>query len=178
MMMLLVLIPALLGVAVVGLLVVASMKPDRFRVERSIETAATAETVFALINELPRWEQWSPWEKLDPSMRKSFFGPSSGVGAGYSWEGDGRVGKGSMEITESQPHSLVRTKLHFIKPFEAHNTCDFVVEPTGHGTRVRWIMEGPQPFTSKVFATIVDMDKMLGKDFDKGLQALKRVAEA
>lgn len=170
-----------LGLIVVGALVAvllfAATRPDSFRVERSITVQAPPDKVFALINDFRRWPEWSPWEKLDPQMKRTFGGAASGPGAVYAWEGNDEVGAGRMEILEAQPGAKVSIKLDFLRPFEGHNTADFTLQAAGTATGVRWAMHGPSPFVTKLMGVFVDMDRMIGKDFEAGLAQLKAVAE-
>ncbi len=169
---------ALIIIALIAvLLAVAATKPDHFRVERAIVINASPEHIFPLINNFRQWTLWSPWEKKDPHMQRHYSDNASGTGATYAWEGDNNVGHGRMEITESIPYTKIGIALHFIKPFTAHNTATFTLEPTENGTRVTWIMEGPSPFISKLMQVFISMDKMVGKDFEAGLQHMKVVAE-
>ena len=169
---------AVLAVAIVAVLVIAASKPSTFRIERSATIPAPPERVFPLINDFHNWLTWSPWEKLDPLMKRAFSGPDAGTGAVYEWEGNKKVGQGRMEITESVPPSLVRIQLDFIKPFESHNTTEFALDRRGEGTHVTWTMLGQQPFMFKVMTLFVSIDKMVGKDFEAGLADLKAQATA
>jgi uncharacterized protein YndB with AHSA1/START domain len=166
-----------LVVLIAGVVIFASTKPDTFRVERATTIKAPPEKIYPLINEFDRWPAWSPWEKKDPAMKKARSGAASGKGAVYEWEGNGEVGKGRMEIIDSAAPSKVRIKLDFEKPFEAHNVVDFTLEPKGDSTIVKWAMQGPAPFFSKVIQVFMDMDAMVGKDFEAGLASLKAIAE-
>lgn len=163
--------------AVAVVLLLAARKPAEFRVERSVVIAASADRVFSLINNFRQWEHWSPWAKLDPQMTTSYSGPDEGVGCKYAWEGNKKVGRGSMEIVQSESPTRVALKLHFLVPFEAHNDTEFVLTPDGAGTRVVWAMTGSSPFMMRVMGVFMDMDKMIGRDFEKGLSAMKGVAE-
>ena len=163
---------------VAGLLVYAATRPDRFRVERSAEINAAPEKIFPLIAELQAWQSWSPWEGLDPELKRSYSGASGGVGAVYAWEGNRSVGQGRMEITESVQPSRITLKLEFLKPFEAHNAAEFALERHGATTRVTWAMHGPSPFMSKLMGIVINMDRMIGTQFERGLARLKSVAEA
>jgi len=165
-------------VLVAVFLVIVAMGPSTYHVERSASIAAPPQTVYAEIADFRRWEGWSPWEKLDPAMKKEFGGAESGVGATYSWVGNKDVGEGRMTITEDQPVSRVGIRLEFLKPFPATSQCAFKLAPEGDGTRVRWTMDGDLNFISKVMCVFVSMDKMLGGDFEKGLAGLRSVAEA
>jgi uncharacterized protein YndB with AHSA1/START domain len=170
------LVSAVVAVAV-GVMLFASTRPDTFRVERSILIAAPAERIFPLIDDFRQWAAWSPYERLDPAMKRNYSGAASGRGAAYAWEGSGKVGAGRMEIAQSTPPSKVSMRLDFAKPFEAHNIADFTLEPQGGTTRVTWAMQGPSPFLSKVMQVFFDMDTMIGKDFEDGLANLKAVSE-
>jgi uncharacterized protein YndB with AHSA1/START domain len=170
-------VAGVLGIGIAVLLVYAATKPHSFRVERTESIKAPPEKVFSLINDLHRWEAWSPYERKDPAMRRTYGGAASGKGATYAWEGNKNVGKGSMEIVESSPPSKVAAKLHFVKPFEARNTAEFTLSARGDTTDVTWTIYGPQPFLAKVMGTFIDMDRMIGADFAIGLANLKRVAE-
>jgi hypothetical protein len=168
------------GVAIVvlagGVLAYAATKPDQFRVQRSITVNAPPERVFALINDYRQWTAWSPWEKKDPSLKRTYSEPSSGKGATYAWEGDSNVGVGNMLITDSAP-SRIALDLNFKKPFEASNKVVFALESKGLTTDVTWSMEGPAPFVSKVIQVFCNMDKMVGAEFENGLAAMKAAAE-
>jgi hypothetical protein len=166
----------LLVVAVAAILVVAVLKPDAFRIERSASMQAPPEKIHPHINDFHAWAAWSPWEKLDPNLKRTFNGPKSGKGAIYEWEGNKKVGQGRMEITDASP-SQITIKLDFIKPFSANNTAEFTLAPEGAGTKVNWAMIGRQPFMFKVMSVFMSMDKMVGKDFEAGLANLKAIAE-
>jgi len=169
---------ALIVVALIAaVLIFASTKPDTFRVERSISIKAPPEKIFAILNDQQQWKGWSTWEKMDPAMKKTFGGPTSGTGSSYEWQGNNKVGHGRMEIVESIPPSRLVIKLDFFKPMEAHNMAEFVLQPKGELTTVNWSMHGPSPFISKVFQVFVSMDKMVGKDFEDSLSGLKVIAE-
>lgn len=160
-----------------AVLVFAATRPDVFRVQRAASIKAPPEKIFPLINDFSRWGAWSPYEKKDPAMKRSMSGPAAGKGAVYAWEGNGEVGQGRMEIADAAAPSRVTLKLDFVKPFEAHNVVDFTLEPQGDATNVTWAMHGPMPYISKVITLFVDMDRMVGKDFEAGLANLKAVAE-
>lgn len=162
---------------IVGILIVAAMKPDEFRVERSIVIKAPAEKIFPLMNDLRAFSTWSPYDKIDPAMKRSYSGPASGVGAVYAWEGNDEVGTGRMEITHSTPNASVLIQLDFLEPMEAHNTAAFTLAPEGDGTRVSWAMFGPAPFLTKVITVFFSMDSMVGDQFSRGLANLKQLAE-
>jgi hypothetical protein len=164
-------------VLIVALLVFAATKPDTFRVQRSASINAPPETLFPLINDLHSWGAWSPWEKMDPAMKRTYSGATNGKGAVYEWDGNRNVGQGRMEITESSPPSKVMIKLDFIKPFEAHNIAEFTLEAQGDSTNVTWAMHGPNRYIAKVMHLFFSMDSMVGKQFEAGLANLKAVAE-
>jgi hypothetical protein len=164
-------------VAIAGVLIAAAFRPDSFRIERSIRIKAAPEQIFAFIDDFRRWTAWSPWEKLDPALKRDYSGAESGKDAAYAWQGNSKVGQGRMQIIESVPHSKIRIQLDFLKPFEAHNTAEFTLRPEADGTEVLWAMHGPQPYVSKLMGLIFNMDKMIGKDFETGLANLKSAAE-
>jgi uncharacterized protein YndB with AHSA1/START domain len=159
------------------ILLLAAMQPDSFGVRRSTTIKAPPARIIALINDFRSWSSWSPWEQLDPNMKRSFAGPPNGKGAVYSWEGNKDVGAGRMEITDMSAPARVVIKLDFLKPLEAHNTTEFTLQPQGELTTVTWNMTGPMPFVSKIMSVFMSMDAMIGKDFEKGLANMKAVAE-
>jgi uncharacterized protein YndB with AHSA1/START domain len=167
----------LLVIAVVVVLGLAAMKPDTFRVQRAMTIKAPPEKIFALINDFHAWGQWSPWEKKDPAMKRTFSNPASGKGATYAWEGDKNVGQGSMEIVDAAQSSKIALKLDFVKPFEGHNMVVFTLEPKGEATNVTWDMRGPTPFFAKIIHVLLNMDKLVGNDFEAGLANLKAASE-
>ncbi len=167
----------ILVVVIAMILLLAASKPNSYRVERSGTIQAPPERIFPLINDFRNWPQWSPWEKLDPAMKKDLGGPPSGVGSSYAWEGNSKAGKGRMEITESNPPTRVKLNLNFVKPFKSDNVTEFNLQPRDTGTHVHWTMNGPAPMMTKVMMVFMNMDKMIGRDFDEGLANLKRVAE-
>jgi uncharacterized protein YndB with AHSA1/START domain len=164
-------------VAIAAVLIFAATRPDTFKVERSTGIKAPPDKVFALINDFPSWQSWSPWEGLDPDMKRTMSATTAGKGAVYEWDGNNEVGKGRMEIVESTPPSKVGIELAFFRPFEAHNRAEFTLVPEGDGTKVTWTMSGPMPYVSKLMTLVFDMDKMIGKDFEAGLAKMKSVAE-
>ncbi len=164
-------------VLLTGVLVFAATKPDTFRIERSLRINAPPEKIAAHIADFHQWGAWSPWEKLDPAMQRTFSGASTGVGATYAWSSDGKAGAGSMRITDSSD-SRIAIKLDFSKPFVSHNIAEFQLQPHGDATDVTWSMHGPSPFVSKIMQVFFSMDRMIGKDFETGLGNLKDVAEA
>jgi uncharacterized protein YndB with AHSA1/START domain len=164
--------------AVTLVLVLAAGKPDEFRVQRSISIDAPAARIFESIDSFHRWPTWSPWEKMDPAMQRTHSGATSGKGAIYEWQGNNKVGQGRMEIMESNAPRRIVIKLDFLKPFEAHNTAEFILTPQGdERTDVSWAMSGPTPFIGKIMHVFMNMDKMVGKDFATGLANLKTVNE-
>ena len=163
------------GVVVAGL---AATKPDTYTVTRTAVVAAPPESVFAQVDDFRRWAAWSPWEKLDPAMQKTFEGPESGVGSSYAWSGNSQVGVGKMTITESVPPEHVGLRLEFIKPFASVSQTRFAFAPAPGGTQVTWEMEGRHNFVSKCMCVFMDMDKMVGKDFESGLANLDQVARS
>ena len=163
--------------AIAVVLVLAAMKPDTFRVQRTASIAAPPEKIFPLINDFDNWGAWSPYEKKDPAMKRTRSGAASGKGSVYEWDGDKNVGKGRMEIAEASPPSRITLKLDFERPFEGHNIVDFTMEPRGKAASVTWAMQGPVPFMAKIMHVIFNMDRMVGKDFETGLANLKTLAE-
>jgi uncharacterized protein YndB with AHSA1/START domain len=164
-------------VLVAAILALAATRPNRLRVQRSASIKAPPEKIFPLIADFHIWSLWSPWEKKDPALKRTFSGAASGKGAAYAWEGNRDVGSGRMEITDASSPSKVTIQLDFIKPFEGHNVTDFTLVPRGDATEVTWLMRGPAPFVSKLMGVFVDMDKMIGKDFEAGLANLKAASE-
>ena len=170
-------IVALLVVTIAIVLILAAIKPGRFSVHRDIVVRAPAEKIFPLIADFHRWGSWSPYENKDPAMKRTYGGAASGKGAVYAWEGNKNVGSGRMEITDVSAPSKVVIKLDFFVPFEAHNTAEFTMLPQGDGTHVTWLMHGPAPFMNKVMQVFMNLDKMIGKDFEAGLVNLKNATE-
>lgn len=162
-------------IAAVGAL--AAFRPNAFRVERRARINASPERVFTLLSDFHQWPAWSPWERLDPAMTRTHSGAERGRGAVYAWEGNKKVGKGRMEIIELVTPQKVAITLDFFAPWEAHNTTEFTLAPSGSATDVTWAMYGPSPFMMRVMGIFMPMDKMIGKDFEAGLANLKRAAE-
>jgi len=161
------------------LLVVVATRPADFHIERSLSVAVPPDRVFPHVNDFHAWADWSPWEKLDPKMERSFTGPTTGPGAGYGWRSDnGKVGEGRMTIERSEPSSQVAIRLDFIKPMTATNAINFTLAPEGGGTKVTWTMDGRNGFMGKAFSLVMNMDKLVGGDFERGLASLKAVAES
>jgi hypothetical protein len=161
-----------LVVIVAGFAGVVAMQPAEFRVERTALIPAPPSDVFAQVNDFNNWEAWSPWSKLDPSAKNSLEGPPSGTGAIFKWSGNNEVGEGSMTITESRPHELIRIQLHFVKPMEGTSTTEFTFKPEGSQTAVTWSMYGQNDFISKAFCLFMNMDRMIGDKFEEGLASL------
>lgn len=169
-------IALIIAVVIIAILLYAMTRPDTFRIERSATINAPPEKIFPFINEFPNWVHWSPWEKLDPELKRTRTGPPAGKGSIYEWEGNKKVGKGRMEIMESSLAKIL-IKLDFLKPFEAHNTAEFQLAPGNGATQVTWTMRGSKPFMMKLVGVFMNMDNIIGKDFEKGLAALKAAAE-
>ena len=167
----------LVVVAAGAILVLASFQPDVFRVQRSTTVNAPPGKVFALVDDLRKWTAWSPFEKLDPDMKRSFGARTAGKGASYEWDGNGKAGAGRMEIVESTPPSAIDIALHFRRPLESDAKATFRFSPQGDGTLVTWTMESPSPFVAKVMHVFFDAETMVGDDFARGLADLKSVAE-
>jgi hypothetical protein len=166
-----------LGAGVGALLVVIALQPATFHIERSITTTAPPAAALAQVNDFHAWSKWSPWEKLDPGMQRTYEGPTSGVGAKYAWLGNKQVGEGRMTIEQSEPSRVV-VKLEFLKPFAATNTATFSFAKVDDGSQVTWAMDGKNDFMGKAFHLFMDMEKMIGPDFEQGLASLKVAAEA
>ena len=173
-------IPILLALVIIAVLFFVMLvgRPDEFKVVRTATMAAAPATVFDEVNDFHKWEAWSPWAKLDPACKNSFSGAAFGQGAGFAWDGNNKVGAGRMTIIESQSPELIRINLEFLRPFKSVNTTEFTFASQGGQTLVTWTMTGKNNFMSKVFGLIVDCDRMVGKDFEKGLASLKAIAEA
>jgi len=154
------------------------MQPSEFRVVRSATISAPPPAVFAQVNDFHKWEAWNPWAKIDPAMKQGYEGTPAGVGAIYIWAGNNEVGEGRMTITESRPSELIRIKLEFFKPFAATNSAEFTFKPEGNQTAVTWRMSGENNFLAKAIHLFVNMDKMIGGQFEKGLADMKLLVEA
>jgi hypothetical protein len=170
-------IAVVLAIAIAVVLILAASKPATFSVARAIDVKAPPEKIFALINDFHQWVSWSPYENKDPAMKRSYSGAESGKGAVYGWEGNGNVGAGRMEILEESVPSKILIKLDFFKPFEGHNTAEFTMLPQGGATHLSWVMRGPAPFISKLMQVFMNLDHMIGKDFEIGLANLKKLTE-
>jgi hypothetical protein len=167
----------IVAVLIIALVAFISTRPDRFRVERSTLVSAPADIVFPLINDFHQWVLWSPFEKLDSNMKKTFEGAAAGPGASYSWSGNSKAGAGRSTILDSKASEFVSIKLEMFKPFAATNQVTFKLSPDQAGTRVSWIMEGKMNFMVKAFSLFMSMDAMVGKEFEEGLANLNRVAQ-
>lgn len=167
---------AVLLLAIAVVLMLAAMRADQFSVSRKISVRATPEKIFPMINDFHRWVDWSPYEKIDADLKRGYAGAASGVGAAYTWEGQ-KTGQGSMDIVESVPPSRIAIKLEFTKPVRASNIATFELAPKGDSTEVTWSMSGPTPYLFKIVHVFINMDHMVGKDFETGLANLKALAE-
>jgi len=170
-------IAIVLAVAIAIVLILAAMKPDTFSIRRGAAIKAPPEKIFSLINDFHQWGSWSPWENKDPAMKRTFSGAASGRGAVYAWDGNKNVGSGRMEILDASSPSKIVIKLDFFAPFEAHNTAEFTMLPQSDTTGVDWLMHGPASFMSKLMQVFMNIDKMVGKDFEAGLSNLKKLTE-
>jgi hypothetical protein len=167
-----------LATIVIGLLIMVAMRPADFRIMRSATMSAPAAEVFAQVNDFHLWNAWSPWAKIDPAMKQVYEGPNAGTGAIYHWLGNKQVGEGRMTIMDSKPSELISIKLEFMKPFAATHTGEFAFKAEGGQTAVTWSMIGNNNFILKAFGLFMNMDKMIGRDFEKGLASMKSVVEA
>jgi len=165
-------------VIILLLVVVVATRPSAFRVERSATIAAPPERLFDKVNDLRAWTAWSAYEKKDPDMKRTYGGPPAGVGSTYAWAGDGNIGEGRMTIERSERPSLVEIKLEFFKPFKGTNKATLTFAPVAGGTKVNWVMDGRYNFISKGVSLVMDMDKMIGADFEASLAELKAQAES
>ena len=168
---------ALVAVLIAGFVAVVAMQPEDFVITRSTMIDAPPEQVFDYVNDLQKFQAWSPWAKLDPNAKNTFEGPTAGEGASFSWSGNDKIGEGTMTITESNSPELVRMKLVFLRPMEDEADIDFVFEPADGKTKLTWKMAGKNDFMSKAFCLVMDMDAIVGGDFEKGLASLKSIAE-
>src|SRR5262249_2075931 len=169
---------SVITLVVVAILAIAATRPATYHVERSLSMGASQGAVFAVLNDLRRFPEWSPWQKLDPHAKVAYSEPATGVGAFYSWVGNKEVGEGRTTITESTPPGSITEKLEFIKPFTSTCAVHLAIAAEGEGSRVTWAIDGNNNYVSKVMCMFVSMDSMMGKDFEAGLANLKRVAEA
>jgi hypothetical protein len=168
-----------LAILLLGCVVVVALQPGQFRVARSAAIEAPAPTLFSLLSDFHAWDAWSPWSKLDPAMKRTFSGAERGKGAVYEWSGNDQVGKGRMEIIDVRENAQVTIDLRFITPFEAQNITTFTIaERRAGGVEVTWAMTGTNGFVAKAFGMFIDVDEVLGKDFERGLANLKKLAES
>jgi len=170
-------IAIVLAIVIAIVLILAATKPNTFSVQRAATVKAPPERIFPLINDFHQWGSWSPYENRDLAMKRSYGGAADGRGAVYGWEGNENVGSGRMEILDTSEPSKIVIKLDFFTPFEGHNTAEFTMLPQGDATNLTWRMHGPAPFMSKVMQVFINLDKMIGKDFEIGLANLKRLTE-
>jgi uncharacterized protein YndB with AHSA1/START domain len=170
-------IAVVLAIAVAVVLILAATRPDRFTVRRAATIKAPPEKIFAAISDFHQWTSWSPWEHRDPAMKRAYSGADSGKGAVYAWDGNKNVGSGRMEILEVSVPSKVVIKLDFLKPFEAHNTAEFTMLPQGDATSLTWVMHGHAPFMNKMMQVFMNLDHMIGRDFEAGLANIKTISE-
>jgi len=170
----------LLSLAVIVLLfvVIVALQPSEFRVARSTTISAPPAAVFAEVNDFHKWGAWNPWGKIDPAMKQTYEGAPMGTGAVYAWAGNKEVGEGRMTITESRPHDLIRIKLEFFKPFAGNSIAEFTFKPEANQTAVTWSMAGENNFMAKAIHLFMNMDTMIGSQFEKGLADMKSVVEA
>ena len=164
-------------VIVAGLIVVVATQPEDFKVTRMTTIKAPPDRVFEQVNDFHKWEAWSPWAKIDPNMKTTYSGAPAGVGSSYAWVGNDDVGEGKMTIAESHPPQQIKIDLDFIKPFAAKNVTEFMFKPDGDVTEVTWTMSGKNNFVAKAVCLVMNMDKMVGGDFEKGLAQMKTVVE-
>lgn len=164
-------------VLIAAFVILAAMQPSVFRITRSAHIQAPASAVFEQVNDLRKWDAWSPWAKLDPDMKTTYSGPRSGTGASQAWIGNKNVGEGSMTITDSVPDSRIGIRLDFIRPFTCTNEVEFSFQPDGDGTLVTWAMTGHNKFINKAVCLVMNMDKMCGGQFEQGLSAMKDLVE-
>ena len=170
-------IAVILAIAIAVVLILAATKPATLRVQRSVSIKAPPERIFPLISDFHQWVTWSPYEQKDPAMKRSYGGAEHNKSAIYAWDGDKNVGSGRMEILEASPPQKVVIKLDFFTPFEGHNTAEFTMLPQGDGTHVTWVMYGPARFVTKLIQVFMNLDNMIGKDFEAGLANLKTITE-
>ncbi|WP_309894523.1 SRPBCC family protein [Archangium sp.] len=162
---------------IVGFTAFVAMRPATYRVERSLTMATPVDLPFGLVNDFHRWHFWSPWDALDPKMKKTFDGPYAGPGAIYSWSGNEQAGQGTMTILDARPYESIHIQLEFLKPWPSKSNTTFTFEPVAEGVTVRWTMEGTNNFMGKAFSLFMDMDGMIGQDFEKGLATIKTLTE-
>jgi len=169
----------LIGIAILLLLfvIVVATRPAEYQVSRSAQISAPPSAVFAEVNDFHRWTAWNPWGKLDPAMKQSYGGAASGVGASYSWAGNHQVGEGRMTIIESRPDERVKIQMEFLKPFAGNSVAEFNFKPAGEQTLLTWSMSGKNNFMAKAIGLFMNMDRMIGGQFEKGLADMKTTVE-
>ena len=167
----------LLVIVIAGLAGYVALQPDNFRIERRMTVNAPPQEVFAQVNDFHKWDDWSPWARLDPDAIVAFEGPRAGQGAVFKWAGNHKIGQGTMTLVASKPGEFVRVDVEFVKPFEGKSTSEFTFRPQGVRTQVTWTSYGPMTFLSKAMCLIMNMEKVLGPDMEKGLVQMKAVAE-
>ncbi len=170
----------LLGLAalVAVFLIIVATRPADFKVTRSAIIPAPPAAVFAQVNDLHKWDAWSPWAKLDPNSKATFEGPAAGAGASMAWAGNDKVGEGRMTITDSRPNEEIHMRLEFIKPFQGTSETEFLFAPEANGTRITWTVSGKNNFVGKAFSLFVDCDKMMGGQFEQGLENMQKAVAA
>lgn len=166
-----------LGILIVALVMMVVLQPSTFKISRSLMMSAPAAQIFPHVNDFYQWSEWSPWAKMDPDAKTIFEGPSSGVGSVFKWSGNDKVGVGQQTIVQSEPNTLIRIRLDFLKPFKATNTAEFTFEPSGSQTLVTWSMSGRNNIIGKAMSLVMNCDSMVGWQFEKGLQSLRDVVE-
>jgi uncharacterized protein YndB with AHSA1/START domain len=169
---------AVVAALIIAFVIVVAMQPSTFRISRSATMAAPAAAVFPHVNELKKWQPWSPWMKLDPNAKSTFEGPEGGKGAAMTWAGNNEVGEGKMTIIESKPNELVRFRLDFYKPMAGTSEAEFTFKPEGENTTVTWTMSGTNNFIGRAMCMVMNMDKMVGGEFEKGLASIKTIVDA
>jgi hypothetical protein len=166
-----------IGILLAAFVLVVATRPARFHVERSATIAAPPQAVFGRVNDFHAWGTWSPWEKIDPGMQRTFSGPPAGVGSTYAWSGNDEIGAGRMTIEQSEPSRRIAIELEFTRPMAATNHATFTFVPVPEGTKVTWAMDGDNNFVGKAISLFIDMDEMIGSHFERGLVTLKGLAE-
>ena len=163
---------------IIVFLIVAALRPAHFRISRSASIAAPSFIVFEHINNLRKWNTWSPWARMDPNAKNTFEGPPAGIGASFAWAGNSKVGEGRMTITESQPTDRVLIRLEFFKPFVATHAVEFTLKPEGDQIAVTWTMTGRNSFVGKIMTLLMNCDKMIGRQYEQGFVNLKAIVES
>lgn len=166
-----------LAAIIVIFLIVAAIQPAEFSISRSVSINASPAKVYGIASNFQNWSKWNPWAAQDPSMKTTFEGPQSGSGAILSWSGNDKVGEGRMTITDAKPNESVSIKLEFIKPWTTTNQVDYAIKAESEGCSFSWTMSGKHQFIGKAISLLMNMDKMVGADFERGLASLKALAE-